>query len=181
MKNLLLGLMMLFAFGAFAQSTHTIDFEPAGVGSGWDWTVFEFAPVLTEMANPVSGGINTSATVMEFLADPGDQPWAGCWTQEDGEFTFDATNSTVSIMVNKDVISTVKMKFEGPSGEIEFDATNAGTGAWELLTYDFSSVIGNTYNKIVIFPDFNFSRTVATTSYFDNIQVTTLVPYYFIV
>ena len=155
----------------FAQATHTIDFETPDTGQGWDWTVFDFAPVLTEMANPVSGGINTSATVMEFVADPSDQAWTGCWTQDDGEFTFDASNSTVTIMVYKDVISTVKMKFEGASAPVEVDAINTVTGAWELLTYDFSGVIGDTYDKLIVFPDFNFSRTVVTTSYFDNIQV----------
>ena len=36
MKNLLLGLIMLFAFGVFAQSTHTINFEPGGVGADWE-------------------------------------------------------------------------------------------------------------------------------------------------
>ena len=155
----------------FAQASHTVDFETPDTGQGWDWTVFEYAPVLTEMANPFSGGINTSATVMEFVADTGDMPWAGCWTIEDGEFTFDATNSTVTIMVHKDVISNVTMKFEGASAPIEIGVANTITGAWELITYDFSAAIGNTYNKIIVFPDFNFDRTVTTTSYFDNITV----------
>jgi len=40
-SNLLLTiLIVMFSFGALlAQSTHTIDFEPAGVGADWDWTV----------------------------------------------------------------------------------------------------------------------------------------------
>ena len=43
------------------------------------------------------------------------------------------------------------MKFAGMSAPIEVDATNVGTGTWELLTYDFSAAIGNTYNKLIIF------------------------------
>ena len=155
----------------FAQVSHTVDFETPDTGQGWSWTTFEGSPTLTEMANPVSGGLNTSATVMEFVANPTDQPWTGCWTMDDGEFTFDVTNSTVTMLVYKDVISTVKMKFEGASAPVEVDAINTVTGAWELLTYDFSGVIGDTYDKLIVFPDFNFSRTVVTTSYFDNIQV----------
>jgi len=36
--------------------------------------------------------------------------WALCFTNGDGEFTFDATNSTVKIMVHKPVISNVGFK-----------------------------------------------------------------------
>ena len=54
---------MLLALGVFAQSTHTIDFEPAGTGADWDWTVDQNAdnPPLEFVANPLIGGINTSA------------------------------------------------------------------------------------------------------------------------
>ena len=172
MKKLLLGLMMLLAFGAFAQSTHTVDFETAATGSGWSWTTFEVAPALTEMANPVSGGINTSATVMEFVAHATDQPWTGCWTTDDGVFTFDATNAIVKMMVYKPIISEVHFKVEGGTGPVtELVATNTVVNQWEELTFDFSAVIGQSYGTLVIFPDFNFSRTTDVTCYFDNIQV----------
>ncbi|MBC8384836.1 MAG: cadherin-like beta sandwich domain-containing protein, partial [Candidatus Cloacimonetes bacterium] len=162
--------IVMMSVGLFAQATHTVDFETADTGQGWDWTAFEYAPGVTEMANPVSGGINTSATVMEFVAHSTDAMWTGCWTQDDGEFTFDVSNSTVTIMVYKDTMSTVKMRFEGPSAPIELDAINTVTGAWEMLSYDFSAAIGNTYNKVIIFPDFQ-DRGLDHTIYFDNITV----------
>ncbi|MCF8345659.1 MAG: choice-of-anchor J domain-containing protein, partial [Bacteroidales bacterium] len=175
MKNRLLFVSVLLfilamSTNVFAQATHTLDFETPDTGSGWSWTVFEFAPTIAEIPNPVSGGINTSPTVMEFVAHASDQPWAGCWTADDGEFTFDANNAIVKIMVYKPVISNVGIKFEGPSAPIEIQVPNTVTDAWEELTFDFSGVIGNTYNKIVLFPDFA-ARTVDHTCYFDNIEV----------
>jgi len=174
MKKLLLGLMMLFAFNAFTQSTHTVDFEPAGVGAGWDWTVAENAdnPPLEFIANPVSGGINTTATVAKFTARLTGNPWALCFTDDDGEFTFDATNATVTIMVYKPVISNIGMKFEGSSPAVEIQIPNTVTNQWEEITFDFSASIGNTYSRLVIIPDFDMAgRTQENIIYFDNIQV----------
>lgn len=40
------------------------------------------------------------------------------------------------------------------------------------LTFDFSSEIGNTYNRLVVIPDFvTTTRTTNNTLYFDNIQL----------
>lgn len=76
----LFAIMFLFAISSvvFAQPTHTINFEPGGVGANWDWTVTENAdnPPLEFIANPVSGGINTSPTVAKFIARQAGNPWA---------------------------------------------------------------------------------------------------------
>lgn len=155
-----------------AQMTHTIDFEPDGVGADWDWTVTENAdnPPLEFVANPASGGINTSATVAKFTARQDGNPWALTLTDDDGEFTFDASNSTVSIMVHKPVISDVAIKFEGFSGSIEIPIPNTVTDQWEEIVYDFSGLIGNTYSRIVIIPDFA-PRDEDHIVYLDNIEV----------
>jgi|GEM_PF-1368270 len=177
MRKLLLGFLVLITFTAFAQNTHTIDFEPAGVGADWEWTIGEQAPGFTIMNNPVSGGINTSATVVEFIAHATDNNWALCHTTGDGQFTFDAVNSTIKIMVYKPTISNVGIKFEGPSGQHEINISNTLTNEWEEITFDFSGQIGNTYSKIVIIPDNipwlnnGFDRTEDVTLYFDNIQL----------
>ena len=96
----------------FAQSIHTIGFESAEDGTGWDWTVVENAdnPPLEFIANPDISEPNTSATVAKFTARQNGMNWALCFTNGDGEFTFDATNSTVKIMVHKPVISNVGFK-----------------------------------------------------------------------
>ncbi len=169
--------MMLISSLGFAQATHTIDFEPAGIGSGWSWTASDNAPSFSEITNPVSGGINTSATVVEFIAYTTDQNWALCHTDDNGEFTFDATNSTVKIMVYKSVTSNVAIKLEGTSPDIQLVVPNTLINQWEELTFDFSEKIGSTYNKIVVIPDFvepyvtGKDRTTDNTIYFDNIQI----------
>jgi hypothetical protein len=175
MKKITLLFTLLTVSLGFSQSSHTIDFEPAGTGSGWSWTASDNAPSFMEISNPVSGGINTSATVVEFIAYTTDQNWALCWTDDDGEFTFDATNSTVKIMVYKPTISNVAIKFEGLSPAIEINVANTVVNQWEELTFDFSAQIGNTYSKLIIIPDFvtpyvtGQDRTTNNTLYFDNI------------
>jgi len=100
----------------------------------------------------------------------GDIAWALCWTDGDGEFTFDSTNSTVKIMVYKPVISDVAFKVEGQGPATELKVANTVTDQWEELTFDFSSVEGQTYSRLVIIPDFA-ERSQENIVYFDNIQV----------
>lgn len=173
MKNLLFIFLMLFAGSAFAQSTHTIDFETPGTGADWQWDVGENAdnPPLEFVANPDAAGINSSATVAKFTAKAAGNPWALCITDDNLEFTFDANNSLVKIMVYKTNISNIGIKFEGLSPAKEIQLPNTLTGQWEEITFDFSEVIGNTYNRLVIIPDFNFARTEDLVVYFDNIQL----------
>lgn len=177
MKKLLLGLIMLVALSVFAQSTHTVNFETPGVGADWTWIVVENAsnPPLEFITNPVSGGINTSATVAKFTAKATGNPWALCFTDSDGTFTFDASNSVVKIMVYKTVISNVAVKFEGFSAPVEIQIPNTLINQWEEITYNFAGSIGNTYSRIVIIPDFA-ARTEDHVVYFDNIQVPNGVP-----
>jgi len=175
MKKLLLLLVFsVVAFAVWAQSTHTIDFEPAGVGADWEWTVAENAdnPPLEFVSNPSVSGINTSATTAKFIARLSGNPWALCFTSDDGEFTFDASNKIVKVMVYKPVISDFGFKVEGTSGSKEIIVANTVINQWEELTFDFSEVIGNTYSLLVLIPDFDFGpRTQENICYFDNIQV----------
>ena len=103
------------------------------------------------------------------------QSYALTYTDDIEEFTFNATNTIIKIMVYKSVISDVAMKFEGCSQEIEIKIPNTVTDEWEEITYDFSSVMGNTYERIVIIPDF-IARTQENIIYFDNIQIPTGSP-----
>ena len=178
MKKITLLLILLLAVSlGYSQATHTIDFEPAGTGSGWSWTAEESAPSFSEITNPVSGGINTSATVVEFIAYTTDKNWALAHTQDDGEFTFDGTNSTLKIMVYKPTLSRVTLKVEGTGPATELNSANTVINQWEELTFDASALIGQTYNKIVVIPDFvepyatGQDRATDNTLYFDNIQV----------
>jgi hypothetical protein len=172
-KKITILMSMLFVLSisqSFAQTT--IDFEPAGAGAGYVWTVSENAsnPAMAFITNPDMTGGNTSATVAEFTALQAGNPWALCFTDDIGTFTFDATNSTVKIMVWKPTISNVGIKFEMPGGaNHEIQIPNTVTNQWEELTFDFSSQIGVSFSRLVIIPDF-IGRTQDNTLYLDNVS-----------
>ena len=167
--------------GGSYNLTLPIDFETSGYGASWSWNVFENSsnPSLEFVANPNSSGINTSATVAKFTALQSGNPWAGTEVAH-GEMgiTWDlsASNDIIKIMVYKTVISDVGIKLVNPSGgaQVEIKVANTVINAWEELTFDFSSRIGNgqdgstNIDQIVVFPDFN-ARTSDNVIYFDNI------------
>ena len=166
-------------FLSISLSTHAqlfpVDFETDGYGAQWTWTVFEndTNPPLEIVANPDQTGINTSATVAKFTALQGGQPFAGCETMHGadiGSFTINQDNRIIRIMVWKSVISDVGIKLvrndNWSLGEIKIP--NTKTNEWEQITFDFSSHMGNTYDQIVVFPDFN-ARSGDNVIYFDNI------------
>jgi len=164
----------------FAQNS-PIDFETGGYGAAWTWTVFENGdnPSLEIMTNPNTGGINSSATVAKFTALQAGDPWAGCESlhgADIGSFSFDYTNCIIKIMVWKDVISDVGIKFVDATSaaQPEIKVANTLINQWEELTFDFSSRIGVypvVKDQIAIFPDFDLAgRTQYNICYFDNIS-----------
>lgn len=156
-----------------AQASHDIDFESNGVGSDWEWIVSENDdnPPLEFVANPAPGGINTTATVAKFTARQSGNPWALFFTSDDGEFTVDATNAIIKMMVYKSVTSPIHFKIEGATGTpLELTSENTLVNQWEEITFDFTAVIGNTYNTFVIIPDF-YARTAEHIVYVDNIEI----------
>ena len=149
-----------------------IDFETPGFGADWVWTVHNnnTNPALEFVANPNTSGINSTSTVAKFTSLNFGAAWALTFTDYVGTFTFDQSNKIVTLMVNKSVISDVGVKFEGPGGVHEIKIPNTLTdGSWEQLTFDFSAQIGNTYNRLVIIPDFA-DRSQNNVSYFDQIS-----------
>ena len=179
MKKILSVIMIVSGF-LFAQNS-PIDFETGGYGASWTWTVFENDnnPSLEIMTNPNIGGINSSATVAIFTALQAGQPWAGCESlhgADIGSFSFDSTNCIIKIMVWKDVISDVGIKFADATSaaQPEIKVANTLINQWEELTFDFSSRIGVypvVKDQIIIFPDFEMAgRTQDNICYFDNIS-----------
>ena len=176
----LLSVIMIVSGLLFAQNS-PIDFETGGYGATWTWTVFENGgnPSLEIVTNPNTGGINSSATVAKFTALQAGQPWAGCESlhgADIGSFSFDSTNCIIKIMVWKDVISDVGIKFVDATSaaQPEIKVANTLINQWEELTFDFSSRIGVypvVKDQIVIFPDFDLTgRTQDNICYFDNIS-----------
>jgi hypothetical protein len=182
MKNIYLTITAIaFSAVCFGQNV-PIDFETGGNGASWTWTVFENTsnPPLEIIANPDPTGANTSCTVAKFTALQTGQPWAGCESQHGadlGLYTLSATNSTITILVWKPVISDVGIKLVNPSNGAmpELKIPNTLINQWEEITFDFSAYIAEPVytvgvDQIVIFPDFDLSgRTQDNVCYFDHV------------
>jgi uncharacterized surface protein with fasciclin (FAS1) repeats/predicted lipoprotein with Yx(FWY)xxD motif len=126
------------------------------------------------IANPDKTGLNTSDNVLKFKVNDGADPWAGAFSDSYAPVVFTEDSHKVTMMVWKSVISPVGFKVEGSTngGPVtEVKVSNTLTNQWEKITFDLSSVIGYSYNKIVIFPDFPATRTSGTTVYIDNIAI----------
>lgn len=178
MKIIITLLTFCITLNVSAQ-VNPVDFEPAGNGADWTWTVFEndTNPDLEIITNPFPSGINTSATVAQFTALATGQPFAGCETMHGadvGTFTLTADNAYVAIMVYKDVISDVGIKFATFSGAStgEIKIPNTLTNQWERLVFDFSGIIGEPsstdIDQLIVFPDFQ-ARSTDNVILFDNI------------
>ena len=167
--------------GGLEPTPHSpIDFEAEGHGADWTWSTFENGAndPLVIGANPSASGLNPSATVASMTALTTGAPWVGVESQHGadiGSFSWDATNSTVKIMVYKPVISDVGIKFAEANGEAqpEIKIANTVINEWEELTFDFSGHIGlgatGILDQIIIFPDFDAARATDNLCYFDNI------------
>jgi len=166
-------LFIAISFTGFGQAT--IDFEMEGVGMDWNWTVDangSNAP-LEFVYNPNPTVVNSTDVTAKFTASPNGQPWALAYTDNAGTITFTEDNSLVKMSVLKTVETTVAIKFEdstNPSFFKQIEVANTVTnGDWEELSFDFSTVIGNSYDRIVIIPDF-LARSEPHLMYFDQIS-----------
>jgi len=172
--------------GGVDCSPCTIDFEPAGAGADFGWSVFENAgdEILEIVPNPDMSG-NTSTTVAKMTARQAGAFFAGAQTfhpdggpgtADVGPFDFDTSNAVVKIWVWKSVISPVGIQFVNTTNGAQAPllVSNTLTDQWEELTFDFTSFIGTTgfvdTDRLVVFPDWNDAgRTQDNVVYFDNI------------
>lgn len=170
--------MLLSTAEVISAQQHPITFETGEAGNAGTGTTFENGsnPAVEIIDNPNKAGQNTSSKVMKFTALKSGNPWAGCeskYRSDIGSFSLTASNSTITIMVWKSEISNVGIKLVRPDawslGEIK--VANTQINEWEKLTFNFQSNEGQTYDQIVIFPDFNTSgRAQDNVIYLDNIQ-----------
>ena len=171
--------LLIPILGISAQAQNNpgpVDFETDGMGASWTWLSFENVdnPALDFVSNPDNTGVNKSSTVVKYTTRQAGAPWAGTNTSDAPTFTLDASNKIIKIMVYKNVISDVGIKFEqGAASTGQLLVANTKINEWEELTFDFTSKIGEPSSSditgLVVFPDFNDGRTSENVSYFDNI------------
>lgn len=111
---------------------------------------------VTRIANPNSGGINTSATVMKMVKKPG-QPWGGAYLTLDAPIDFSVKKTFKMKVFSPKVGGKVLLKVENlTNGGIGFEKELSTTKAneWEELTFDYSTInTANTYQKVVLIFD----------------------------
>lgn len=181
MKSFTFIFLMLLASVSFAQNA-PITFEPGEPGNAWTWTPFEndTNPAVEIIANPDPSGANTSATVAKYTALATGNPWAGFESLHGadlGPFAWDATNTTVKVMVWKSVISDVGIKFASNTGWAlpEVKVPNTLINQWEEITFNLAAYTNppadqGVLDQIILFPDFNLDgRGQDNIVYFDNI------------
>lgn len=124
-------------------------------------------PVL--VANPASGGVNTSPNVAQWDRSNWAQ-WDNVWTELSGKIDF-TTGTVFSLKVYSPIACDVLFKLE--------DKTNGGIfverllsittpNQWVQLDFDFTGEASDTYDKVVFFIDFATFNT--NTFYFDDIE-----------
>jgi len=156
----------------FESSTVTYPFTDFGGGA------------TTLLTNPDPTGINTSATVVRMIKNPG-ETHAGSVIQMAGPIDF-STNKIIKLKVWSPVAGKkLLLKFEGSpidfdGGAFETDAIITKANEWEELTFDYNSPtlfppVNNNDNKIVFFFDFGTQGDGGpnSTYYFDDVMFST--------
>jgi Secretion system C-terminal sorting domain len=134
----------------------------------------------TILANPYPDAVNSSATVVRMIKNPG-ETYGGSIIQMAGPIDF-TNNRIVKIKVWSPVAGKIlKLKFEGSpidfdNGAFETDVATTVANAWEVLTFDYNSPtlfppVNNNDNKIAFFFDFGTQGDGGpnSTYYFDDV------------
>jgi intracellular sulfur oxidation DsrE/DsrF family protein len=120
------------------------------------------------ISNPKSGGINTSAKVVETVH--GNETWAGFFINMTNRFDF-STNKTISVKVYAPATGVLRMKLENGDNTAEFvekDVDVTVANQWVEVSIDFSDAAAGKFNRLVLFPGWGVAN--AGTFYVDDIK-----------
>jgi hypothetical protein len=154
----------------------TVNFETNG--NNWNWIPFDGSKAnFNIVANPSKVGNTTDSCAMLQITDVTADPWLGVFSPDFPDFTFDANNCFVRIWVYKDHISNVGLKIE-PARTSDYNIPNTLINQWEEIVFDYSAYIGLEAKTLVVIPDFAFDnpRTYTSTSYFDEVSFSAVIP-----
>jgi len=171
--NLLFVFGLMASLNVHAQSELPITWEIAGEDTVW--SVFangaEDPANFVIVDNPDKTGINTSDYCLKFTVLDAADPWAGAYSDYYGNIAITEENHILQMMVYKNVITPITLKLElGTTADaISVQNENTVTGEWELINFDFTEFIGETYTRITFFPDFPATRTEGSVCYIDDI------------
>lgn len=185
MKKILLSLILV-AGGLLTINAQTLDtlvvFETSADTTGW--IIFENGANPADddvmiVANPDTTGINPTDSVLMFNVNADAQPWAGMVLHDvfvgDSAIAITEDQHIFTMMVYRTSMGRVGFKLErevADNSVHEVIVDNTVENEWEILTFDFSAVIGKTYQSIVLFPDFPDpaeGRTEGALVYIENV------------
>ena len=121
--------------------------------------------------NPDASGENTSSTVAENTV-PGGAAFAGVNFGLDTPIDI-ITNKGFSMSVWSPIANTpVLLKLENATTGVNAEraATTTTTGAWETVSFDFSTEGDLTFESVTIFMNFNVVDPATQTYYWDNLN-----------
>ncbi len=183
----LLPLLFVFLFvglqNAFTQTI--LDFEAPATSTAFQYFGSSLDGGFTQtIANPNPGGVNTSATVLEFKKPAGAQVWGGGFSNPNPTTPVNVvTSGQISIKVHFDHIGNLTLKLENAAdGAANWVQTvvNTKVNEWETLTFNVTipsiegpnmPAAGHIYSTITLFTDFGVSPTTDLVAYLDDIKV----------
>ncbi|SFQ50883.1 hypothetical protein [Flavobacterium akiainvivens] len=138
-----------------------------------DYTFTDFLGAASAVENnPVSGGINTSNTVLRILKSTGGQDWAGSWILLSEPVDF-STQGKIKMKVYSPTANTpVIFKFENidNTSSVEKNVSTTVANQWEEMTFDFTGTdSANNYQRVVVFMNAGVAGTNQT-YYIDDIK-----------
>lgn len=129
--------------------------------------------VASVVNNPDPSGINTSSKVGKAIKTAGAETWAGSFLTLDYPISLSSNKVFKMKVYSPAVGKTVKLKLDyGDGNGVEVDAITTTSGAWEELTFDFTSLNATApIASVVVFFDFGNwgGGGAAYTYYFDDI------------
>lgn len=144
------------------------------------WTNFDGGDV-TVIANPQSGGINTSAKVGRMIKNPG-QVWGGSFITLSSNIDFSANKVFRMKVYSPRVGARVLLKVENSSNSgqnYEREVVTTRANAWEDLAFDYRGInVANSYNRIVLIFDLGAAGDGSPnfTWLFDDIRLVNTMP-----
>lgn len=162
-----------------------LDFESSTITYTWSgFGASDFGPIpAAVIVNANKTGINVSNKVVKIDKLSGAQTWAGASLNLDSKVDFTkGTKIKVSVWSPK-VGAKILYKMEdstspkdgngNPTINVEVEATTTVANAWEVLSFDLNSSgsfsSANSYDRVILFPDFGVAGS-GTTYYFDDIK-----------
>lgn len=168
--KLLVSLLAIFPISAsFAQLSLPITFDDTNVT--YSLTDFD-GGTTTLMANPFSGGLNTTPKVVQMVKIAG-QPWGGTSLTLNAPLDFSTNNTFKMKVYSSRVGCPVLFKLEQPGvTSVERTALTTVANQWEELSWDFSGSASNAFTVLTFIYDLGVMGDGSSnfTFYQDEIQ-----------